>query len=98
MTILGIQMKRTEHPGQDRIDKCYTGKCAALRDSCFDSESGGEEESLPVGAARAGGVRDPPATGIPLLYDGEPLTLSQHESLWIPVVLARSVGDQQVGS
>jgi hypothetical protein len=72
-------MKRTEARGKERMDHCYAAQLCSL-----DSD---DEESSAAGAQ---GIvfQEAAAAGIPVLYDGEPLTLSQVEALWVPVRLS----------
>ena len=91
---LGVQTERSEYPGLPRPDHCY-----AARLSVLDSDSDGDEPL--VGAARAS-EQEPPRSGpsleqaaragVPLLYEGDPITISQGEGAWVPAVTASADG------
>ena len=93
-TTLGIQTRRIEPPGGPRLDSCY-----AIRRSVLDSddESGSEQLSeprqRPVASAAALSAEDA-VPGIPLLYEGDPITLSQGTGAWVPVVAAMISGTE----
>ena len=71
-TALGIQTERTEQAGGPRPDGCYAAVLSAL-----DSDS--EEEVGYCGAAVRASTAES-AGGLPLLYEGDPITLSNGEA------------------
>ena len=88
-TALGIQMARTERVPGEKPDSCY-----AIRSSVLDSDSESEIADAAGGraepsAGRPRGIDSASGSdGLPLLYEGEPITLSKGEGAWVPVVLS----------
>ena len=80
---LGILTERTEKVGGPKPDSCY-----AIRLSSMDSDS---EEEVAAGAATAGATAGwktlESSEFQSLLYEGDPITLSQGDAAWIPVIV-----------
>ena len=89
---LGIQMERTEAPGGEKIDECYATRVFPIRCAMVDSDA--EEEYAAPARPDAGTVQEHADTvGIAVVYEGDPITLSEGEGAWIPVVTAAAVKD-----
>ena len=87
---LNIFTERSEYQAGPRPDECY-----AIALSCVDSDSDDEYEeygSRPSepGGAPAAGAADPEQLGCPVLYEGDPITVTKGEGVWIPVVVGPS--------
>ena len=85
-TALGIQMKRSEHPGEAKPDQCY-----AIRASVFDSDDESEVGLEQVGGIVQGNADDSESEhlGTALLYEGDPISLAKGSAAWVPVVAAQ---------
>ncbi len=83
---LGIQMERTEPEAGPRPDGCYVSRLS-LVDSDDESELGDAAPGQTTGAMSLDAER----SGIPVVYDGEAIALSQGEGAWVPVVLSKDL-------
>ena len=98
-TGLGIHMERTELEGGPKFDSCYAARLSLLdsdseTEPADDGAEGGAQGSVPRLAPAA--PADPRFSesvnnGVPLLYEGDPVVLSQGEGAWLPVVVASPV-------
>ena len=83
---LGILTERTEHVGGPKPDSCY-----AVCLSSLDSDSEGEARSGPAVTEMHSGtsLEERASSGElrSLLYEGDPITLSQGDSAWVPVIV-----------
>ena len=78
---LGILTERSERVGSPKPDSCY-----AICLSSLDSDT--DEDVTHDGAGACSDQALPAVDGsLPLLYEGDPITLSQGEGAWIPVVV-----------
>ena len=85
---LGIHMERTEPEAGPRPDGCFVSRL-----SLVDSDEEGETFAPALGH-RIGAMSldtETEKSGIPVVYDGEAITLSQGEGAWVPVVLSRDL-------
>ena len=90
---LGIHTERTERPGGPRPDAdCYSvfpDSCYGIRLSAMDSDDESDCDlhySSAVESTDSSYVHA--SKGVPLVYDGDPITISQGEGAWVPVVAA----------
>ena len=90
-TGLGIHMERTEREGGPKFDSCYAARLSLL-DSDSDTEPADDGAgALKVEEQAAPGFSESVDKGVPLLYEGDPVVLSQGEGAWLPVVVASPV-------
>ena len=89
-TTLGIQTERTERPGLLKPDGCYVaGLCVVDSDSESEDAFCGGVWSFGPERQLCGPCHGPAASaGVPLLYEGDPISISQGEGVWVPVVAA----------
>ena len=87
---LNIFTERSEYQAGPRPDECY-----AIALSCIDTDS--EDEYADTGSrpgepggAPAAGAAEPEQLGCPVLYEGDPITVTKGEGVWIPVVVGPS--------
>ena len=92
-TALSIQTERSERPGTARPDRCYAARLSVLDSDDSDNEEqrAGAARPLPSGPSLAPAA----SAGIPLLYEGDPISIGQGEGAWVPVVVATSAVEQQ---
>ena len=90
-TTLGIFSERTERPGGRKPEQsCYPiHSCNPIRLSSIDSDSDSDYDAAAiwgVGASRQARKDEKHVPGVPLLYEGDPITLSKGDGAWVPVV------------
>ena len=91
---LGIMTERTERPAKPRLDECYPVRLVSSMDDAaqlwgpLDEARQGLQSVMPAPSAPATDHGNPQGgIGVPLLYDGEPITICQGEGVWVPVTV-----------